>query len=206
MLGGWAKHEDNSLINVNEVLKELRTGHVLGMLIFSNFMSWFVIWLVCATAHLVIVKSFLNINRITENSLVPLTLLQHCNNIWEMMVRCYNFIQMILTSSVILTVYWVPNWDLEKWIESNHPLLCRRPANDERRLRCWGGDSPPSHHSPPQGELLWPGRWEQSGVPEGEKYGAWPSTGLQHDGTEEEGLHDTTEPGQWDKHSFPRTV
>lgn len=73
----------------------------------------------------------------------------------------------------------------------------RRPAHDERRLRCRGGDGPASHHSPPQGALLWPGGWEQPGVPEGEKHGTWPATGLQHDGAEEEGLHDTPEPGQW---------
>ncbi|KAL4004695.1 solute carrier family 35 (probable UDP-sugar transporter), member A4 [Sarotherodon galilaeus] len=29
-----------------------------------------------------------------------------------------------------------------------------RPAQDERRVRCRGGDSPPSHHSPPQGAIF----------------------------------------------------
>lgn len=75
----------------------------------------------------------------------------------------------------------------------------RRPAHDEWRLRCRGGDCPASHHSPPQGALLWPGGWEQPGVPEGEEHGTWPATGLQHDGTEEEGFHDPPEPGQWNR-------
>ena len=64
-----------------------------------------------------------------------------------------------------------------KILPSNSPCH-RRPAHDERRLRCRGGDGSASYHSPPQGALLWPGGWEQPRVPEGEKHGPWPATGL----------------------------
>lgn len=85
-------------------------------------------------------------------------------------------------------------------IENVKPCLlrscCRRPTQNERRVRCRGGDSPPSHHRPTQGAVLRPGGWEQPRVPEGEKHGAGPAAGLQYDGAEKEGLHDPSEPRQ----------
>ncbi len=93
------------------------------------------------------------------------------------------------------------NW-YKKYINYLRRSLYRRPGQDERRVRCRSGDGSASHHSPPQGAVLRPGGWEQSGVPEGEKHGTRPAAGLQHDGAEEEGLHDTTEPGQWHIHIF----
>lgn len=76
---------------------------------------------------------------------------------------------------------------------------------DERRLRCRGGDGPPSHQPPSQGALFRPCGREQPGVPEREEHGAGPAAGLQHDGAAEESVHDPTESSEDTTHIYINT-